>query len=116
MDQVHALLIKILDAVGYQDDKDQCAKELEIIIQSQATLDLIESLPTHKQEEIQSLLANHQDDDLSPLLADFYSPPQVQAIMEAAAIKIVTDYIQTIKDSLSPTHTQQLKGLLEEVR
>lgn len=105
------ILLKLLEVIGYKDDKDAFVSEFERNIHLQSIADLVRSLPLERQEEVKQKL--NQDPD-SPekgaaILKSYFSEPQILDALESAAKNSLTKYIQAIRLTLTDLQRENLK-------
>jgi hypothetical protein len=113
---IHDLLLKILDAIEYQNDKEAFISKFENNLQLQAIVNLISSLSKEKQDEIiQKLKDNSQNQgSITGVLNEYFTDAQrIQAIEESSRNSL-SSYIQTIQKTLSDAQKSSLIKVLEE--
>ena len=111
------LLLKILNIIGYSDDKQKFINQFMLNINMQALLDLISTLSTDKQEEIKTILArsaNHPD-KITRAISAYFSQTQMQQAFEATSKKTFKEYIESIDHTLSVHQKQELAKIFQKL-
>lgn len=111
------ILLKILDTIEYQDDRELFVSEFEKNIQLQAIADLINSLPVESQETIKQKLSNpsNSPETVSTILKRQFSETQILMALENVARDSFTKYIQTINNTLSEVQRNNLIKVLKDL-
>lgn len=111
------ILLKILETIGYQDDKEAFVSEFEKNIQLQTIADLIKSLPFDRQDIIKQKLgdASNNPEKVSAVLKDRFPESQLQMALENTAQDSITKYIQSIQKTLSESQRNDLIKVLQEI-
>lgn len=111
------ILLKILETIGYQDDKEAFVSEFEKNIQLQTIADLIKSLPLDSQVVIRQKLGDtsNNQEKVSAILKDQFPEPQFQIALENAAQDSITKYIQSIQKTLSESQKNDLIKVLKDL-
>lgn len=103
MDDYKIILLKILEAIDFNQDKETFVAEFLKNIHLQSLIDLIKTLPSDKQEEIRSQLSAKPDDPkrISEILGNYFSQDQMQESLKNASKEAISNYIQYISETLS---------------
>jgi ABC-type transporter MlaC component len=110
------ILLKILEIIGFEDDKEAFVDEFLKNIQLQAVADLIQTLPTERQTEIKDQLAKNSNNPagIASILNQHFTQTQVGEALQLAAKKAMTGYLEAIKPTLSPAQKEGLVDLFRE--
>ena len=110
------ILLKILDTIGYEDDKESFATEFEQNIQLQAFDELLRSLSTDEQVEIKDKLVTALNDvnKVLEILKSKFSDSQIQQSLDTATQEMFTSYLEYIDPALSQTQRNELIAVLRE--
>ena len=110
------ILLKILDAIGYADNKDDFINQFVGIIYSQSIIDLMHALPASDQEKMKLELSgsNENQEKAEEVIKKYFSEEQRKKAVEIAAKNEMVRFISTIKDTLSPSQVQNLLNLSQE--
>lgn len=110
------VLLKILDLVNYEEDKNAFADEFIGLVQMQAIANLMIGLPHDKQDAIKAELnadTNNPEKVAAVIKANF-SEDQLQKAVESAATKGLTDWMKAVESTLSDAQKQKLADLSQE--
>jgi cysteinyl-tRNA synthetase len=118
MSNAKYILLKILEAIDYSDNREAFADEFLKNVRLQSLLNLVQSLSARKQTEIKQQLSENKDnpEKISSLLKEHFSQQELHQALENAAKDAVTQYIQTITPTLSMTQKEKLLHIMDEVR
>src|SRR5476649_1245134 len=110
MNDTKAILLKILEIIGYTDDKEAFATEFTNNIQMQSILDLIETLPADQQAGVKQKLTDsaNNPEAIASILKEHFTQEQLQQSLQKSAKQAFTEYIQAISTSLSTEQKQNL--------
>ncbi len=105
-----------MDAIGYTDDKEKFADEFIKNIQLQSLSNLVQSLPVDKQDEVKQRLDNNSSNPeaFASILNGNFSQSEIQQSLQKSAQDMVSDYLQSINDSLSVEQRNNLAKVSEE--
>ena len=117
MNDAKAMLLKILDAIGYSEDKDKFATEFLKNVSLQALLDLFNTLPVDKKDQIQQQVtdAGNNPAAIRETLKTYFTDSQLQEAIRNSAKKAVTEYIKTVEPTLSDSQKQNLTNYFGEI-
>lgn len=100
-----AVIITILDIVGYGDGKEVFADELLALCQQQASVDLVNSLPSEKRSS----------KDHAQVVKKHFSKEQYLEAVRKVTEKIIGDYIQTISPKLPEVQKTNLQKYISSI-
>lgn len=111
------ILLKILEIIGYSDNKEIFADEFLKNIQAQSVIDLIQSLPQDKQSQIKKqLLTNPNDPNkVADVLKLYFNNEQIQEALKNASKTAMEEYIEAISPTLSSTQKNNLVTLSQQL-
>jgi len=117
MNDSKSILLKILDTIGYADDKEAFANKFLENVHLQSLLNLIQSLPADKQNEAKQKLTENSNnpEEIASVLKEYFSQSEMQQSLQKSAQDAVNNYIQSINNSLSNEQRQNLIKVVEEV-
>ena len=117
MNDAKAILLKILDAIGYSEDKDKFATEFLQNVSLQALLDLFNTLPVDKKDQIQQQItsAANNPQAIQEALKTYFTDLQLQEAIKNSAKNAVTEYIKTVEPTLSDSQRQNLTNYFGEI-
>jgi hypothetical protein len=92
MNTARDILLKILTAIDYSDNREARTGEFLRNIHLQSLVNLMQSLPSEKQTEIKQQLSENTDssEKLASLLKDYFSQRELHQALENAAKDAVT--------------------------
>lgn len=117
MNDARAILLKILDAIGYSEDKEKFAMEFFQNVSLQALLDLFSTLPQDKKDQLEQKITNAGNGaaEMQEELKAYFSEEQIQQAIKNSAKNAVTEYIKTIEPTLSDSQRQNLTNYFGEI-
>ncbi len=106
----HNILLKILEIIGYSENKEAFVDEFLKNVQMQSVIDLIQSLPQDKQSEIKDQFSKIQNDQnkASDLLKSYFTEEQIQEALKNSSKTAMEEYIKAINPTLSSTQKNNL--------
>lgn len=114
MDQNNQVIQRILDIIGYSDDKKAFADKFSKVCQKQALLDLIDSLPFNKQEGLKLQLGSADNPQkIGEILKQYVSADEYNKILKLASQNALDSYLQTVTPTLSDTQLAELQSYLK---
>lgn len=116
MNNLRTFLEKVLEAIEYKNDKLKFITEFEKNIQSLYLLDLIDSLPDDKNQELTKQLTETENnqDNIKTLLNNFFTPDQIRKSIENTTTNTINEYIQTIAPTLTEPQLDHLESVFKE--
>lgn len=117
MNDPKAILINILHIIDYREDKDKFATEFLQNVSLQALLDLFNTLPLEKKDQIQQQITNagNNPQAVEQILKGYFTQSQIQDAIQNASKNAVTEYMKAIDSTLSETQRTSImnfpKGL-----
>ena len=111
------ILLKVLEAIGYSDNKEVFIEDFVKNIDMQAVADLIESMPSDKQSEIKQKLIEAQNDQIksSDLLKAYFTEGQMQEALKNSSKNMMEEWIKTITPTLSQAQKKNLSALFQQL-
>ncbi|HVF69152.1 MAG TPA: hypothetical protein VNA13_01160 [Xanthomonadales bacterium] len=110
------IILKILEAIDYADDREVFVKEFTELVQIQAMDKLIISLPEDQQDTLKNELRTNQEnlEKIGEILKSRFSMEQMQKSLEETSAKAVTEWMQAISPTLTDVQKQKLVSLSQE--
>ena len=117
MNKNKEILLKILEAIGYTDDKEAFTDEFLKNVQLQSMIDLHNSLTSEQQEEFKNKLILHTDDQekVDEVVKSYFSEEQRRNAFEEASKKAMMEWLEEINPALTDEQRQKLIKLSEEL-
>lgn len=116
MDQNNQVIQRILDIIGYLDDKQSFQDKFTKICQKQALLDLINSLPPDKQATLKQQLGSESDlQKIGEILKQYVSADEYDKTLKLASQTALDNYLQTVIPTLSDTQSAELQSYLKSL-
>src|SRR3989344_1658092 len=117
MNEPKAILLRILDIIGYSEDKEKFATEFFQNVSLQALLDLFNTLPQDKKDQLQQKIASLGSDaaKVQGELKAYFTDSQLEQAIENSAQNAVTEYMKAIDPTLSDSQKQNLANYFSEI-
>lgn len=117
MNDPKQILIKILEIIGYSEDKDKFATEFLQNVSLQSLLDLFNTLAQDKKDQMQKdvSLAGNDPQKLQEILKNYFSQEQIDTALQNSSKNAITEYIKTIEPTLSDVQKQSLANYFNEI-
>ena len=111
------ILLRILDIIGYSEDKDKFATEFLQNVSLQALLDLFNTLPQDKKDQIQQQIASagNNSQAVRDLLKSYFTESQIEDRLQNASKNAVTEYMKAIDSTLSETQRTNIMNFSKEL-
>jgi hypothetical protein len=95
MNTARDILLKILTATDYSDNREARTDEFLRNIHLQSLVNLVQFLPSEKQREIKQQLSENTNspEKLASLLKDYFSQRELHQVLENAAKDAVTQIL-----------------------
>ena len=106
------IVTAILEIIEYKDDKEAFAADFNRVINSQALVALMQTLPAEKLEEAdEKIAAADSAEAFTKAVHEYFTQEQVQAALDNAAAHAISQWIASIADTLNDTQREKLVGL-----
>lgn len=117
MNDPKAILLRILDIIGYSEDKEKFATEFLQNVSAQAFLDLFNTLPQDKKDQLQQKITRVGNDPakMQEELKAYFTDTQLEQAIENSSKTAVTEYIKTIDPTLSDPQKRNLTNYFGEI-
>ncbi len=115
---INNVLLKILEAIDYTDDREAFVKEFTDLVQIQAMDRLINPLPQEQQDSLKVELTENKDnlDKIGEILKSRFSEEQMRKSLEETTTNAVTDWMKAIDPTLSDDQKVRLANLSLELQ
>jgi spermidine/putrescine-binding protein len=117
MNDAKSFMLKILDTIGYADDRENFSDEFIKNTNLQSLSNLIQTLPSDKQDEVKQKLTENSNNPevVTSILTKYFSQPEIQQSLQKAAQDMMSDYLQSINNSLSIEQKDNLTKVFAEL-
>lgn len=116
MNQNNQVIQRILDIIGYSDNKQVFEDKFIKACQQQALLDLVNSLPTDKQASLKQQLGPENDPQkIGEILKQYVSADDYDKTLRLASQTALDNYLQTVTPTLSDTQSAELQSYLKSL-
>lgn len=117
MNDPKAILLRILDTIGYSEDREKFATEFLQNVTHQALIDLFNTLPQDKKDQAKEQIKSVGDNPqaLEQVLKTYFTQSQIQDALQNASKNAVAEYIKTIDPTLSETQRTNLMNFSKEL-
>lgn len=111
------LVLAILEIIDYKENKEEFASEFNRVINSQALVALMQTLPADKQKEADEKIASADSaEKFTTSVQEYFSKDQVQAALDNAAAQAISQWISSVAPTLNDEQREKLVGLSEKLR
>ena len=117
MNDPKAFILRILEIIDYSQDKEKYATEFLQNVSLQALLDLIDTLPQDKKDQIQKQMVSVGNDSegVDTILKSYFTQIQIQDSLQNASKNAVTEYMKAIDPTLSETQRTNIANFAKEL-
>jgi|SRR3989338_7160455 len=111
------ILLRILDIIGYSEDREKFATEFLQNVSLQTLKDLLNILPQDKKDKIQQQIigAGNNPQALRDILKSYFTESQIEDGVQNASKNAVTEYMKTIDSTLSETQRTGIVNFAKEL-
>lgn len=110
------IIIKILTATDYTDDKDAFADEFLKALHAQTLVSLFEILSgEHKDDAKRDFSLVDTPDKASLIMKKYFTDEQIQQSLNQTAQQMIADWMKSIEPTLSDIQRQRLTDLSQEL-
>lgn len=114
MAESNYILLQILDAIGFEGDKDKFVDEFNQNVKSQSLINLISRLPEDKAKEIKQKLSQLTATDDNNVVKEFFTDEEFIAELKETSKESVKNYLDQIIPTLSNDQRDAIFSLLEK--
>lgn len=110
MDDPKQIILKILEIIDYQDDKEKFTRDFLEAIHKKTISHLVGSLNEEQKISLEEKLSGvvRSPEEISKVLFEFITEDQYQMIAKKVSGEIMRNYLETIAPSLSEDQTRKL--------
>lgn len=110
MNDPKELILKILEIIGYKDDREKFAADFVSAIHRKAISNCVGSLTEEQKNSLEEQLSGiiRSPEEVSKILFQFITDDQYQQSVEKASKEIMRGYLEAIAPILSEDQTNQL--------
>lgn len=110
------IIIKILEIIDFEEDKEEYAKKFIQVCEEQAILELLKGMSDEKREELAGRVTEENTDkENSKILKEYFSEKDYSQALESASERVFRDYLDTIEPTLSPEQKEKLEKFLDSI-
>ena len=110
------IFLKVLDLIGYNDDKEQFISQFISLCQQKAAVDLIGSLPEEKKKLLgQQISQNTASEQVQKILSQYFTGQQYTKALEQATANNFKEYLEKITPTLSTDQQNSLHSFLSSL-
>lgn len=112
-DQAKSIILKTLDIIGYEDDKEDFANKYVDGCYKKTIAGLLETLPKEKQDELTgSITSDSSPEQIKDILLKYFSQEQFTEALEKAVGDSFKEYIDSVTLTLSDSQKTELNSYL----
>lgn len=117
MNDPKTILLRILDIIGYSEDKEKFATEFLQNVSLQTLLDLFNALPQDKKDQIQQQItsAGNNSQTVRGILKSYFEESQIENAIQNASKNAVIEYMKAIDSTLSQTQKTNIVNFAKEL-
>jgi hypothetical protein len=118
MNNTQDILLQIQAIIGSRNGKERDVADFLTLIEMQALVDLIESLPPEKQKQVTEQFVTLPDEPqkAEKILSPYYTREQMrETLREATKKAIVQHIVEPHNHQLSPSQRKRILSLLEQL-
>lgn len=117
MNDPKVILLRILDIIGYSEDKEKFATEFLQNVSLQALLDLFNTLSQDKKDQLQQKIPQIGSDasKMQEELKVYFTDSQLEQAIENSAKNAVIEYMKAIDPTLSDSQKQNIANYFSEI-
>ncbi len=115
MERPRDIIFKILQIIGYKDDKDKFVEDFLRIIDQKTMIDCLSLLSQDKQRELTGKLNDNPDYNLA-LLKQYLSQEKVEANLRNNAKEVLGDYLKTVFPLLSKDQINSINSFFQQLQ
>ena len=116
-DALKQAVLQILDAIDYLEDKKAFVEDFTRITNSQALVDLVQSLPVAKQDEADKEIAGAESQEaFQTAVHKYFTDAQVEEAIDTASQRAVSEWLKAIDTTLTDAQRQKLLSLSEDLQ
>lgn len=114
-DDPRQLIIKILQAINYEGDRDKYADDFLSLCLQQAIIDLLPDLSPEDQKKFtETIFQISAVDELASILLEYFPKEKYENAIKEASRKTFDDYLKTIIPNLNQDQINSLKQYLSQ--
>lgn len=106
------IILKVLEIIGYEDDKEKFANEFLSLCLQQALVALTQTLPQDKQDQLTQRSSLTPPDKMEELLLEYFSAEKLQEDIKEASRTTFEDYLKEIIPTLNENQKNKLEQYL----
>jgi hypothetical protein len=112
------MIIRILEAIDYRDDKEAFAEQFLNNIHLETITNLISQLPLDETSKIENEISTKSRLKENPknILSKYFPEDQIQNTIKKVSEHAILKYIETISPKLSESQIKQLNTVLTELK
>lgn len=111
------ILLKLLDAIDYADDKEAFIAEFMHVISTQALVNLLQTLPEDKQQEADKKIASADGQkNFSKAVSEYFTNEQVAKSVDDASQKAILEWLRSLHATLNDEQRKKLVALSNELQ
>lgn len=111
------ILLKLLDAIDYADDKDAFVTEFMHVISTQALVNLLQTLPEDKQQEADKNIASAEgQENFNKAVSEYFADEQVAKAVDEASQKAILEWLRSLHNTLNDEQRKKLVELSNELQ
>ena len=116
MTDAKTIILKILEAINYSEDRDVFANDFLINIQLEAVRNLTDKVDQSKKQEIvKKLQGAPEGKDAIMILEEYFTPDHVEETLKNVAEDSIQEYIKNITETLDDSQREGLINYMDSL-
>lgn len=111
------ILLNLLEAIDYADDKEAFVAEFMHLISTQALVNLLQTLPEDKQQEADKKIASADgQENFNKAVSEYFTDEQVAKAVDEASQKAILEWLRSLHNTLNDEQRKKLVELSNELQ
>lgn len=105
-------ILQVLDAIGYENDKEKFVDEFLVLCLQKALTNLMEKLPQDKQYQLIHKMSLTPPEKKQNILSEYFQKDKFDSAVKEASQSTFEDYLKTIIPTLKDDQKNKLEQIL----
>lgn len=106
------IILKVLEIIGYEDDKDKYANDFLALCLQKAFVNLVKELPQDKQDQLTQRISLTSGEKAQALLLEYFPKEKFEVAVKEASQSTFEEYLKTIIPTLNEEQRSKLESYL----
>ncbi len=109
------IILKVLEIIGYQDDKEKFANDFLGLILQKSINNLAEKLPQDKLDQFRQRVSLTSPEKFENLIKDYFSQDELNDSVKTVSENMFKEYLEEISPTLSDGQRENLQNYLKSL-